>query len=224
MRPGQARFVTACQQLLALAAVLAVLTPAASVISLDIVSGDRVHEAGRQLRATGSGTDTAVVATEAVDPVVAEYALTPTASQRGSTTSLKARTKAADAPGATELVSQPLPVSGYGTVGVTWDPGAPIAEDEASFEVRTRTGDEWSTWTDLHYNPEHAPDPDRRADRLALPCTDPLLAHPDTPNPTQAPTIPAKARTPTPNRQSRLTPIRQGSDRTPPERCVNHSP
>ncbi len=175
MRPGQARFVTACQQLLALAAVLAVLTPAASVISLDIVSGDRVHEAGRQLRATGSGTDTAVVATEAVDPVVAEYALTPTASQRGSTTALKARTKAAAATGTTELVSQPLPVTGYGTVGVTWDPGAPIAEDEASFEVRTRTGDEWSTWTDLHYDPEHAPDPDSREGRLARPGTDPLL-------------------------------------------------
>ena len=38
MHPTQARFVTACQQLLALGVVLAVLTPAASVISLDVVS------------------------------------------------------------------------------------------------------------------------------------------------------------------------------------------
>ena len=37
MRLVQARFVTACQQLLALGVVLAVLTPAAGVISLDIV-------------------------------------------------------------------------------------------------------------------------------------------------------------------------------------------
>ena len=37
MRPSKARFVTACQQLLALGVVLAVLTPAASVISLDVV-------------------------------------------------------------------------------------------------------------------------------------------------------------------------------------------
>lgn len=36
MRPSQARFVTACQQLLALAAVLAVLAPAAGVLSLDL--------------------------------------------------------------------------------------------------------------------------------------------------------------------------------------------
>ena len=40
MRPDQARFVTACQQLLALGVVLAVLTPASGVISLDIV-GER---------------------------------------------------------------------------------------------------------------------------------------------------------------------------------------
>ena len=37
MRPSKTRFVTACQQLLALGVVLAVLTPAATVISLDVV-------------------------------------------------------------------------------------------------------------------------------------------------------------------------------------------
>jgi hypothetical protein len=37
MPPSKIRFVTACQQVLALAAVLAVLTPAASVVSLDVV-------------------------------------------------------------------------------------------------------------------------------------------------------------------------------------------
>jgi hypothetical protein len=37
MRPHQARFVTACQQLLALGVVLAVLTPAAGVVSLDVI-------------------------------------------------------------------------------------------------------------------------------------------------------------------------------------------
>ena len=38
MQPHQARFVTVCQQLLALAVVVAILTPAAGVISLDIVT------------------------------------------------------------------------------------------------------------------------------------------------------------------------------------------
>ena len=37
MRPSQARFVTACQQLLALGVVLTVLTPAAGIISIDVV-------------------------------------------------------------------------------------------------------------------------------------------------------------------------------------------
>jgi hypothetical protein len=37
MRPHQARFITACQQLLALGVVLAVLTPAAAVVSLDVI-------------------------------------------------------------------------------------------------------------------------------------------------------------------------------------------
>ena len=37
MTPSRSRFVTACQQLLALAVVLAVLTPAASIVTLDVV-------------------------------------------------------------------------------------------------------------------------------------------------------------------------------------------
>ena len=37
MSPTRARYITACQQLLALGVVLAALTPATSVVSLDIV-------------------------------------------------------------------------------------------------------------------------------------------------------------------------------------------
>ena len=40
MRPLQARFITVCQQVLALGVVLTVLTPASGVVSLDIV-GER---------------------------------------------------------------------------------------------------------------------------------------------------------------------------------------
>ena len=50
MQPSQARFVTVCQQLLALGVVLAVLTPAAGVISLDVVPD----------RSSGSATAAAV--------------------------------------------------------------------------------------------------------------------------------------------------------------------
>lgn len=71
MRLGQARFVTGCQQLLALGAVLAVLTPAASVISLDVV-----HQAPTQAAAPALREVSARVPTAAVDPVVREYPLT----------------------------------------------------------------------------------------------------------------------------------------------------
>ena len=48
----RSRFVTACQQLLALGAVLAVLTPAASLISLDVV---RQPPAGSTVTGTDAG-------------------------------------------------------------------------------------------------------------------------------------------------------------------------
>ena len=53
MPPSKIRFVTACQQLLALGVVLAALTPAASVISLDVV---RETPDGGGLTATPDGS------------------------------------------------------------------------------------------------------------------------------------------------------------------------
>ena len=55
MRPSQAHFVTSCQQLLALGVVLAVLTPAASVISLDVVQPGPRLRPPRRLRTGGGG-------------------------------------------------------------------------------------------------------------------------------------------------------------------------
>lgn len=46
MSPHRARYVTACQQLLALAVVLAVLTPAASIVTLDVVDSGPAGGAG----------------------------------------------------------------------------------------------------------------------------------------------------------------------------------
>ncbi len=53
MPPSKIRFVTACQQILALGVVLAVLTPAANVMSLDVVH-DR-GEAGMVIREAADG-------------------------------------------------------------------------------------------------------------------------------------------------------------------------
>ena len=51
MSPNRSRFVTACQQVLALAVVLAVLTPAAAVVTLDVVGSAPDGDAGRRRRA-----------------------------------------------------------------------------------------------------------------------------------------------------------------------------
>ena len=70
---------------------------------------------------------------------------------------------------------EPVPVTGFGTVGVNWARGPEIPELAARFEIRTRTGDTWSEWTTLPYEPDHAPDPDSREGRHARPGTEPML-------------------------------------------------
>ncbi len=44
-------------------------------------------------------------------------------------------------------------------MGVTWEQGAAVPDDELGFEVRTRTDGAWSDWAELEYHDEHAPDP-----------------------------------------------------------------
>ncbi|MEE3127873.1 MAG: FG-GAP-like repeat-containing protein [Actinomycetota bacterium] len=166
----RSRFVTACQQLLALGAVLAVLTPAASLISLDVV---RQPPAGVTISGGGSGVgvlsayaraarSSATLPATAVDPVVREVSLTGTAA---------ARTVAG---GGQRLVSRPEVVTGDGMVGVTWARGAEVAEEDLSIAVRTLTDGEWSGWSELEHHDEHAPDPDTREGRRSRPGTEPL--------------------------------------------------
>jgi hypothetical protein len=45
MHPSRSRYVTACQQLLALGVVLVALAPATRVVSLDVVGGEQSHGA-----------------------------------------------------------------------------------------------------------------------------------------------------------------------------------
>jgi hypothetical protein len=189
MRPGQSRFVTACQQLLVLAAVLAVLTPAANVISLDIVgtppaaatstsgstSTDSTPSGAPAARNLDAGTTVAEVPDHVIDPIVTEYPLTPAAGQRLAPGRGKTQAVGRTATGETRLLSLPVPVTGFGTVGVNWARGPEIPELAARFEIRTRTGDTWSEWVTLPYEPDHAPDPDSREGRRARPGTEPML-------------------------------------------------
>ena len=183
MSPSRIRYVTAMQQLLALGAVLAVLVPAATVISLDVVqespaagpqgstgpdggdgadpaldrlqaAADRRARALRRDRRAGAATSTARVPVEAVDPVVTEVPLAGAAAQTEQPAQPQEQPQQP-----TEVVSAPQPVTGFGTVGVTWAAGTALPDDAIDVQVRTRTDGTWSGWQVLQHHDDHGADP-----------------------------------------------------------------
>jgi hypothetical protein len=161
MQPHQARFVTVCQQLLALGVVLALLTPAAGVVSLDVVpdrpAGSAAGPSGPMSAYARAAAVPATVPTEAVDAKVREYPLTAPSGARIAPGRLKARS-AIRPNGGSEVTSRPLPVSGYGAVGVTWQSGTTNDQDAIDVQVRTLDDSRWSGWTSIEYDAEHGPD------------------------------------------------------------------
>ena len=189
MRPCKAHVVTSCQQLLALGAVLAVLTPAASVVSLDVVHrGPGVPGAeGPSARGALPGADRpekqaqekqkARVPVAPVEPVVAEVPLTAESdAQAAAEGHAPARvSRSTERVTRTTVLSEPQPVTGYGAVGVTWSHDEQVGDDRIELQVRTATGGDWSGWTDLEYHDEHAPDPASAEELGTRPGTDPLF-------------------------------------------------
>ena len=137
MRPLQARLVTLCQQLLALGVVLVVLTPASGVVSLDIVG----EHPGQQPSGPSGGQAlpaelmSATVPTKPVKPHVTEVPLTGAG---GGFAGLRGRTVAGGASDA-RVTSKPQAVGGFAAVGVTWEHGEDLEEDQIALQVRTRT-------------------------------------------------------------------------------------
>ncbi|TYL52049.1 hypothetical protein FXB39_06505 [Nocardioides sp. BGMRC 2183] len=175
----RSRFVTVCQHFLALAVVVALLTPAARTVTMDVrpvpAGGDSARAAagGSEIGLRGVRTD-AAVPTNTVDPEVEEYSLTAPAGARSAPGSMKARARIV-AGGGERIVTDALPVDGYGTLGVTWASGTEVADDAIAVRARTRTGDTWSEWTDVEYHDEHGPDLDSPEAQHARPGTDALL-------------------------------------------------
>lgn len=172
MRLVQARFITACQQLLALGVVLAVLTPASGVISLDIV-GQHPGAAGSGGPAVISGAlRSATVPTAAVESSVTEVPLT---TSTGNARALAGETVVGGSVTSNRVTSLPQDVTGYGAVGVTWAHGEELEEEQITLQVRTREGDTWSDWADLEYHDDHAPDAGSPDAATSRPGTDPLI-------------------------------------------------
>ena len=139
MTPSRSRFVTACQQLLALAVVLAVLTPAASLVTLDVVGSapDRTHGARPPWRARPRGrrrtpprrSAPSKVPTAPVKPGRPRGAadLRRRARSGRAAPATSAARVVARPGGASRLTTTPQPVTGFGEVGVTWASGVTIA-------------------------------------------------------------------------------------------------
>lgn len=181
MPASKSRFVTACQQLLALGVVLAVLTPAASVITLDVVhqpgaSSPSGSSAGALAAYTAASAQASLVPTAPVEASVDEFALTAPAATAGSRVAApKLQARRTTAAGKATLVSTPQRVTGYGTVGITWAHGTKLADDAIGFRVRMREDGAWSGWMDMVYHDDHGPDAGTREARRARPGTDELI-------------------------------------------------
>ncbi|MCF6378688.1 FG-GAP-like repeat-containing protein [Nocardioides KLBMP 9356] len=171
MRPLQARLVTLCQQVLALGVVLVVLTPASGVVSLDIVGERPGRQPARSGQAAPAELMSATVPTKPVAPSVTEVPLTGAG---GGFAGLRGRTVAGGATSA-RVTSTPQSVSGFAAIGVTWQHGEDLDEDQIALQVRTRTGDEWSDWEALEYHDEHGPDAGSAEAAKARPGTEPMF-------------------------------------------------
>ncbi|MBD8868724.1 FG-GAP-like repeat-containing protein [Nocardioides donggukensis] len=185
MRPSKSRFVTACQQLLALGAVLAVLAPAVEVLSLDVVTAPGEAAPGtavapgrptleaRESVPTAEPAPTARVETAPVEPVVTEAPLDepvePVEPADEGADGIE------DGSGDSAVQSAPEPVEGYGAVGVTWSAESDLEESDIAVRVRTRDGAGWSDWSELEYHDEHAPDPGTPEAEGSRPGTELLL-------------------------------------------------
>lgn len=196
MSPRHPRFVTACQQLLVIGVICAALTPAANVISLELVprdpSGSAAAGSGtaapRGVPALGSPSASmaayakattlkAEVPTTVTESVVSEYSLTAPAGARMRADALAVSSRRTTS-GTDVVISDPQPVTGYGAVGVTWSGGStnpPLVEGEIDVQVRTKDDGVWSAWGEAHYSEEHGPDPDSQEAVSARPGTDELL-------------------------------------------------
>jgi hypothetical protein len=184
MSPGRSRFVTACQQMLALGVVLAALTPAASVVSLDVVgtapaatarAGHGVGPAAALTAYAAEAVRPAEVPTAPVRPHVREVTLTSPAVPGSRALATNAARVVARPGGVSRLTTTPQRVTGFGEIGVTWAHGYDVPQAALRVVARTRTATGWTRWSDVPYDPEHGPDPGSAEARQARPGTEPVL-------------------------------------------------
>ncbi|MFT4009783.1 MAG: FG-GAP-like repeat-containing protein [Nocardioidaceae bacterium] len=72
-------------------------------------------------------------------------------------------------------LSAPESVTGYATVGVTWEHGETLGQNQIAVSVRTKRDGVWSDWETLDYHDDHGPDPGTTEAKHARPGTDPTV-------------------------------------------------
>jgi uncharacterized protein with LGFP repeats len=159
MSENRSRYVLLCQQALACAVVLAVATPAIGVVTLDIVAPPSEGATAAAVATAG-----ALVASEPVEPDVLEVPITETAGQEAAARKNDPDggptvPSAGETAGAESTVTAPQPVTGFASVGVTWDNGDPVAQSDIAVTVRSLKDGEWSDWEELPYEADGGPDP-----------------------------------------------------------------
>ena len=171
MPENKSRFVLLCQQILAFGTVAALAAPAAGVVSLDIVSP--TPQPAEERTAAAPAT-VALVASEPVEPEVTEV---PIEGVEKAGLQALTRRQAVQEKAATDLaaLSAPTEVDGFATVGVTWNPGEHLDEDDVTVSVRSLDDGEWSGWQPVEYHDDHGPDPDSEEARNARQGTDPIV-------------------------------------------------
>ena len=195
MSENKSRLVLLCQHSLTCAVVVALVAPATTLVTLDIVAPPAGVRAGT---APDTPPSTSVVAATPVKPTVSSVPL------RGVTRAgLRAleQPRAGEAPGGVDVergatnepevvrlaasgtaddrtkltvLSPPQSVDGLATVGVTWDAGADVDEQGTAISVRTRTDDVWSTWTTVPYEQDEGPDAASSEQERSTPGTEPV--------------------------------------------------
>ena len=192
MNLGKTRYVAACQQLLALGVVVAALVPAAGVITLDVVRETPVgstavapQPSGALAAYTRAALAPSEVAAAPTDAQVTEVQLTaPDAALAGrrvlgATPAPRLQAREATTAKSTVITSTPQAVTGFGTVGVTWEHGDALDPSQIRVELRTATDGTWSGWKKLDYDVD-GPNADTAEGKRSRPGTmEALVGHVD---------------------------------------------
>ena len=81
---------------------------------------------------------------------------------------LRARQVERPAPRSTVL-TRPIEVDGYATVGITWSHDSSVGEDDLAISLSTSDRGRWTDFEPMSFDPDHEPDPGSPEARRTVP-------------------------------------------------------